>query len=118
MSYKLTWKYSGIVSGEEIIEASTAIYGDARFDKLRYKLVDFLEIESLEAGEKEVALVAFQHQSAATYKTNIKNALVIKSEQSELAHKFVEFSNDSLWPIKVFHNLDDANEWLGRETTS
>ena len=125
MSYKLIWqnggvywKYTGNVSGQEIIEATTVIYGDSRFDNLKYKLVDFIDIERLDVDKKEVALLAFQHQSAATYKENIKNALVIRPELSELAHKFVEFSNESHWPIKVFDNMDDANVWLGRNPAS
>lgn len=125
MSHKLTWesegvywKYTGIVSGEEIIEATTGIYGDTRFDELRYKLVDFIDIESLDVTEQEVALLAFQHKSAATYKANIKNALVIRPELSELANKFVEFSNDSSWPIKVFDNMAEANKWLERNPPS
>ena len=125
MSYKLTWENEGVywkytenVSGQEIIEATTIIYGDSRFDNLKYKLVDFIDIERLDVDEKEIALLAFQHQSAATYKANIKNAIVIRPELSELAHKFVAFSNNSPWPMKVFHNMEDANDWLGRNPAS
>ena len=66
----------------------------------------------------QVALLAFQHKSAATYNASIKNALVVRPELSELAHKFVAFSNESSWPIKVFYNMDDANEWIGRKPVS
>ena len=36
------WNYSGEVAGQEIIDASTKIYGDSRFDNVKYKLVNFL----------------------------------------------------------------------------
>lgn len=112
------WKYSGDVSGKEIVEASTAIYGDPRFDKLRYKLVDFLEVESLEIDDANVALIAFQHIAAETSNPNIKNAILITSELSEKANKFSAFFGDSTWPIKVFYNLDEANDWIGRKSSN
>ncbi len=49
MAYELAWedngvywKYSGKVVGNEIVDASTSIYGDPRFSTLKYKFVDFL----------------------------------------------------------------------------
>lgn len=52
------WKYSGHVSGQEIVVGSTAIYGHPRFDTSKYKLVDFLDIETIEIDRNEVALIA------------------------------------------------------------
>ena len=34
------WKLSGIVTGDEIIEMDKAIYGDSRFDDIRYLIAD------------------------------------------------------------------------------
>ena len=121
MAYKLDWehdgvywKYHGKVSGKEIIEASTAIYGDPRFDTLKYKLVDFLGVESVKMDEDEVALIAYQHRAAEKSNPYIKNAIVIKSG-SKLADMFAAFFRDSSWDVQVFQNLDEANNWLGRE---
>ena len=84
------WKYSGIVTGKEIVEGSTAIYGDSRFDSLAYKLVDFLDVQNVEMDKTEVALIAYQHQAAERSNPYIKNAIVIKSDNT-LANKFAEF---------------------------
>ena len=108
------WKYYGKVSGEEVIVASTAIYGDPRFDSLRYKLVDFLDVENFKMAKDEVALIAYQHRAAEISNPNVKNAIVIRSD-NELANQFAAFFSDSSWEVQVFHDLDEANDWLGRK---
>lgn len=122
MSYKLDWerdgvywKYYGNVSGKEIIEASTAIYGEPQFDTLKYKLVDFLDAETIKMDKDEVALIAYQHRSAERSNPYVKNAIVIKPSGSELANNFAAFFSDSFWEVQIFQNLDEANNWLGRK---
>lgn len=122
MPHKLTWEpqgvywqYYGHVSGQEIIEASTSIYGDPRFDKMRYKLVNFLDIDSVEMSKKEASEIALQHKAAEASNPNIKNAILVKSRTSELANYFAAFFADSHWEVQVFDDLDEANAWLGRK---
>ena len=121
MPYKLDWErdgiyweYTGKVSGKEIIEASTTIYGDERFDTLKYKLANFLDVENIEMDENEVALIAHQHRAAERSNPYIKNAIVIKSG-SKLADMFAAFFTDSSWEVQIFQDLDEANNWLDRE---
>lgn len=108
------WEYYGKVSGKEIVEASTAIYGDERFDTLKYKLVNFLGVESIEMDEEEVALIAHQHRAAERSNPYLKNAIVIKPG-NKLADMFAAFFTDSSWDVQVFQDLDEANHWLGRK---
>lgn len=121
MPYKLDWEHDGIywkyygkVSGKEIIEASTAIYGDPRFDTIKYKLVDFLDAETINMDKDEVALIAYQHRSAERANPYVKNAIVIKPSGRELANNFAAFFSNSYWDVQIFQNLDEANNWLGR----
>lgn len=125
MSYDLkwedkgvSWKYYGQVSGKEIIEASKIIYGDPRFDELRYKLVDFLETETIEMDNHEIDVIASQHKASEMSNPNIKNAIVIRSSASQLATKFAAFFSDSSWEVQIFQDLDKANNWLGREPST
>jgi hypothetical protein len=122
MAYRLDWERDGVyweyydkVSGKEIVEASTTIYGDERFDTIKYKLVNFLNAESIEINDAEVALIAHQHRAAERSNPNIKNAIVIKSNRG-IAENFAAFFTDSFWEVQVFEDLDEANNWLGRET--
>ena len=120
MAYELTWeengvywKYSGKVAGNEIVDASTSIYGDPRFITLKYKFVDFLKAESVEIDETQMALIAYQHLAAERANPYLKNVILIKSGQN-MAYKFADFFKNSSWEVKVFTNMDEANKWVGR----
>lgn len=120
MSYTLTWepggvywKYSGVITGEEIIEGSTAIYGDERFDDLTYKLVDFTDAELIKMSQEQMEIIAYQHKAAQASNYYIKTAIVVNSG-STLAYSFAKFFKDLKWDVEVFEELDKANEWLER----
>ena len=121
MAHKLTWeqngvywKYSNKVTGKELLEASTIIYGDPRFSDIKYKLVDFLNVEIIEIDREDIIRIACQHRVAVLSNACVKNAIVISSKNNKLANKFVEFFEDSSWEVQLFQSLDDANDWLGR----
>ena len=121
MAYELAWevngvywKYSGIVAGDEIVDASTSIYGDPRFITLKYKFVDFLDAESVEIDKNQMALIAYQHLAAERANPYLKNAILIKSGQ-KMAYMFADFFKKSSWEVKVFTDQDEANKWVGRK---
>lgn len=108
------WNYSGNVSGQEIIHASTEIYGDPRFDDLKYKLVDFSNAESIEISEDEIKLITYQHAAAAKSNARIKNAIVFDMDD-ERATLFTDYLVKlSSWEVRAFENLPEANDWVGR----
>jgi hypothetical protein len=120
MAYELVWetngvywKYSGKVAGSEIVDASTSIYGDARFSTLKYKFVDFFDVETIEIDKSHLALIAYQHLAAERANPYLKNAILIKSGQ-KMAHEFAAFFSKSSWEVRVFKDLDEANKWVGR----
>ena len=107
------WKYRGSVTGKEIVEASTSIYGDPRFITLKYKFVDFLDADSIDIDKDQLALIAYQHLAAERSNPYIKNAILIKTGE-KIADSFAAFFDKSSWEIKVFHDRDEANQWVGR----
>lgn len=122
MSHKLIWepkgvywRYYGKITGLEVLEATMLAYGDSRFDELEYKLVNFLDIESIDMSESEVHAIATQHKAAERHNPYIKNAIVLKSKSNKLATKFAALFSDSRWDVQVFDNLDAASDWLDRK---
>ena len=121
MSYQLNWepkgvfwKYNGDVTGQEIIDATSQIYGDARFDDLKYKIVDFLAVNSIKMGESDIALIAYQHKAAELSNPSVKTAILIE-RGNRYVEQFVSFFKDSTWEVEVFENENDANIWLKRK---
>ncbi|MCW8955618.1 MAG: hypothetical protein OQL09_01945 [Gammaproteobacteria bacterium] len=128
MTYKLEWEprgiyweYSGNVTGDEILEASTRIYGDHRFDDIRYKLVNFLNADTIDIEEDEVNMIAFQHKAASISNSRIKTAIVIhphttmSRNNSAKLELFITNLATSSWEVEVFNDLQKANIWLGRK---
>jgi len=109
------WKYRGRVTGKEIVEASTSIYGDPRFITLKYKFVDFLDAESIDIDRDQLALIAYQHLAAERSNPYIKNAILIKAGQ-KIADDFAAFFDKSSWEIRIFYDQDEADQWVGRQT--
>lgn len=107
------WKYSGTVAGNEIVDASTSIYGDPRFCLLKYKFVDFFDVERVEIDKNELALIAYQHKAAERANPYIKNAILLKSGH-KLAQEFAAFFAKSSWEVRIFTDIDEANKWIGR----
>ena len=107
------WKYTGKVVGQELIEASTSIYGDERFVDLKYKFVDFYDADSIEINKDELALIAYQHLAAERANPYLKNAILVKSDD-ELAHEFAAYFTRSSWEVRVFTDPDMANKWVQR----
>lgn len=122
MSYKIIWedrgvywKYRGRIIGSEVIEGSTSIYGDARFDDLLYKLVDFTDADSVEMTQEEVAIIAYQHKAAEISNRYIKNAIIIKPD-CKLASLFASFFKNSRWEVEIFDDIESASKWIDRKT--
>lgn len=109
------WKYNGKITGDEIVEASTSIYGDPRFSTIKYKFVDFLDVESIAINDDQLALIAYQHLATERANPYLKNAILAKSnDQLNLAYEFAAFFDKSSWEVKIFTDSDEANKWVGR----
>ncbi len=57
--------FSGHVRGEEILEATRAMYAADRAHRLRYQIVDFLQVEKMQIGEEQLRTIALLDQAAA-----------------------------------------------------
>ena len=58
------WIYYGTVTDQDAIKASREIYGDPRFDDLKYAIVDFLGTESISLTKKQAMDIAANDRAA------------------------------------------------------
>ena len=107
------WKYTGEVSGTEVVNACVSIYGDPRFDTLKYKLVDFSAVKAMSITDADLRRIAFQDKAAELSNPYVKSAIIMTSE-IHLGEKFASYFDDSSWEVEVFSDVDLANKWLGR----
>jgi hypothetical protein len=108
------WRFFGKVSGREVMQSNLEVYGDSRFEELKYQIADFLAIESLEMNPSEVKKIAYMDKAAANSNPQIRVALVANPD-TLITHidLHTDYAVYSPWETEVFETLEEARTWLG-----
>jgi hypothetical protein len=97
---------------QEIYEADNIVYGDSRFDTMKYQLFDFSKVKEFAVSESEVKIIAALDSAAAVWNNNIKLAIVA---QDPYTVEMIRIYKDNLaginWDIHEFEDVADAIEW-------
>ena len=109
------WKFSGHVSAVEVEEADNEMYGDPRFDEIKYFIWDMTDASELGMTESDSDFPAGTDRAAAYTNKNLNGALVSNNEQIRKRFKrYIEVSSEigNPWKLKIFNNLEDARAWV------
>ncbi|MGJ8591831.1 MAG: hypothetical protein ACSHXF_04750 [Aquaticitalea sp.] len=121
MSYKIDWirndvivTFKGTVSLEELREADGKIYGNSKFDDLKYGIYDFTDTDVLEMTYEDIKFNAAVGKSASIWKPYVKLALVSQDDDiTNLIMTFINLMKDYSWDLNYFSELDGALSWVG-----
>ncbi len=106
-------KFTGTISGIEILEANLKLHVDPRFNNIEYVLNDFTEVGDLRVETKHTSAYAASDKVISDRMHGLKIALVVTTElQIELANAYREQMKDSNFKCEVFTSLDDAYKWV------
>jgi hypothetical protein len=116
MPYKIHWKpnyvsfdYFGEVTSEDIIESNKRVYGDSRFDELRWELVSFDDTGTVDFKTTNVRLIAYMDQAAARSNPHITVAFIGKTEiLKEVQAAYAKTNMESAWPVIHFDSQAEA----------
>jgi len=119
MSYNITWQdsnviisFEGNVNYQDVNEADNIVYGDSRFDDMKYQIADFSKIEKFELTEDEVQIIAMLDKSSSRWNNKIKLAVVtLDLYLLERIKPYIETMQDTEWSIKIFENIFEAKKW-------
>ena len=119
MAYSMTWenekvtcKFSGIVSGQELIECNMSMYGNSNFDDITLQVFDLLDVEKITFTQDDVKIVAACDRAAAKINPRIKCAMVTTDQAVlELSKIYQDQIIESPWQGKSFQTLKEALEW-------
>jgi len=121
MAYTITWsdkgiiwEYSGVMTGEDLINSNLEIFGDERFDDLRYQIADLTRVEAIDINEIHIRKMAYLDLAAARSNPNIRVAVVSSSEATaQIGESYANYSKEkSPWKTKIFSSLEEAQEWV------
>lgn len=120
MPYRLDWEgngvyctFSGRVTGHELRECNNEIYGDEKFDDIRYQLLDMLNVTELAIKDEDVIMVVACDKAAALTNPAVKCALVAEDENIHaLSRIYQKGIRESPWEGRSFFEVSKAREWL------
>ncbi len=119
MPYEMLWearglhrRYFGRTSDQEIFDSVIATESSARFDELRYILLDFLEVEEVAVSNpafvKEIAAI---DSAAALTNPHIKLAVVTAGPEIRKLAEAYAGQPLCAYPVEVFSSLAEARDW-------
>ena len=89
------------------------LYGDRRFEIIRYQLFDFSKIDDLIATDMDARVVGTLDKSASIWNNDMKGAILASNPKIiELINIYIDQLDGTNWQVKIFSNLESANEWI------
>jgi len=121
MAYALLWeptgvykRFSGVVSGEELLQSVRDVASDARFGSLRYEVSDYLEAERTDFSQDALNEVRAVRIGSFMQNPGIKVAIVTHDSAIQQRIYSTIAARLTLHQTQVFGSLDEANRWLER----
>lgn len=107
------WTYSGTLTGEELLNSNFEIFGDKRFDDIRYQIVDLTAVEKVEVTESHMRKVAHLDMAAARTNPRVKVAVVTNNSAGRgLTSAYNQYTDGkSPWVSETFTTLPEAEAW-------
>lgn len=123
MAIELRWetkrllcvKYSGTVSGDDMLASQESMANDERFDDIRKLILDGLSITRNLITDRDIE--KFTAVAIGQSKSNpfIKNAVVLNASEDifALAAYYQLLASSTGWEIELFKVESEARNWLG-----
>jgi hypothetical protein len=120
MPYSINWEPDGIIwtfqrilTNRDVIEANLAIYGDPRFDDLRYQIVDLSGVERFDVSNEALQEAAAMDEAAALNNPNLVVAVVATGEEAmDVAETYEAAMGSSRWKVRIFRSMKEAEQWV------
>lgn len=109
----VVWRFWGVVTGDELLQSNHEIYGDERFDRLAYQIVDLTRVEQFAVSEDDMLVMAASDRAAALSNGNIHVAVAAKNaDVKRLSAIYEAASVRSPWVQRVFETVEEARRWV------
>lgn len=120
MPHTNTWKpgglyrkFTGEITGAEILEANFALYDDPKFQNIKYVINDFTEITDHSVETSHTEVYAKTDDLISDTKGELKVALVVnQAAHISLANNYRELMKDTSFECEIFQTVEDARNWV------
>ena len=109
-------KFTGIISGEEILESNFELLLNPNFQTIKYVINDFTEVTGHSIETSHTKVYASTDEIASNSKVNLKVAIVVTLESLiTLAKSYREEMIDNKFECDIFQTIEDARKWVSYE---
>ncbi|TVZ40808.1 hypothetical protein P886_0139 [Alteromonadaceae bacterium 2753L.S.0a.02] len=109
----LLTRYTGIVTGQELIDASLKKSGDIRFDQVKFILADWSRVDTVQITPQEVKALVACLRPISLICPYARSASIVNPDPTGNAliawYKFL--ADDLTWEVEIFNSQDSAVEW-------
>ena len=120
MPHTYTWEsnglyrnFTGVISGEEILESNFELQREPNFKCIDYIINDFRDVTGFEIKEAHTKAYAETDEIASYTKGNLKVAIVVTQEPLiALANNYREEMISKKFECDIFKTLSDARKWI------
>ena len=104
---------SGIVTGEEVIEAHKEIYNEENFKKQKYKIVDRTDCTKYQVYPEDIEEIAEMDDEASRINPNLIIAVIsTTSLQHGMTRMWQAYMKNNVFITKNFQDSISADNWI------
>ena len=119
MAHTVNWKpdylyrkFTGEITGEEILKSNFDIQAHPRFEKIKYLINDFNEVTSLLVNAEHARIFASTDDIISDTKGKLKIAIVTTNEALfELVESYRTAMKNRLFECEIFASVEEAKKW-------
>ncbi len=104
---------SGIVTGEDIIEAHKEIYNEENLKNQKYQIIDRTKCEEYNVSSGEVQQIANIDKAASKSNPNIIIAIISQTDlQFGMSRMWQTYVEESRFLTQIFRDRNSADKWI------
>ena len=106
-------KFTGTISGDEILESNFGLHSDPDFQTINYIINDFTEVTGHSIEVIHTKVYASTDEIVSNTKGNLKIALIVtQGPLIALAESYSEEMKGNRFECAIFQTIDDARKWI------
>ena len=106
-------EWSGVIEATEVLKSNGAVYGDKRFDSIRYQINDLRNAEYASFTEKEINIISALELQASDWNRYMK--MVHVTQDPKLIADIRQYEKKmeaSGWEFLICSTVAEARQWV------
>lgn len=107
------FRHYGTVTNEEVQQMNNIMYGDPRFDKIRYQISDYTQVTENLISRKEAKVIGKIDRASSHWNRKVMYIGVVTTDPQfiPIVEAYFDEFTGTPWVGKIFATLGEAVEW-------